>query len=196
LFGERKYIRTVRTRRLAILISAVYLLAMPVQAELIFQPKKGKKVKEWREAGSNLFTGIARIFDGLAAVERQDSASGRHFISAMESLDKATTIYANIAEQVAPAPRLSLNNLTEKQQKEIRPAFEAYRVTPPTDEHSAAETAVSESKGLADTLRSLRERIGRADAKAVDGILERVLRVEVIGTNTARLMELIGQTDQ
>jgi hypothetical protein len=186
----------MRTRRLGILIGAVYLLAMPVQGELIFQPKKGKKIKEWREAGSNLFTGIARIFDGLAAVERQDSAWDKHFNSAIESLDKATTIYADIAKNVEPGPKMSLESLTGTEQKEIRRAFEAYKVTPPTDEHGAAETAVSESKGLGDTLRSLRESIGRSDTKAVDGILERILRVEVIGTNTARLMELFGQVKQ
>jgi hypothetical protein len=70
-------------------------------AELIFQPLRTSRDAQWRTAGSSLFSGIARIFDGLAAFERNDSGAGSKYMRDAEGLlGDAARDYGELAREL------------------------------------------------------------------------------------------------
>jgi hypothetical protein len=181
--------------RLVILISVVCLVATPLRAELIFQPKKSKFNRQWQQAGSDLLDGIARIFDALSALERKDIPSGHRYVrSAIESVHKSMSVYAGVARSATSDQKISIESLAPEEGIGIRKALGEYRVPPPKDEREAAQIAEDESKRLEHSLRIFDEQISKSDIEAVQELLAAVTRVERVGTNTALLIELSTET--
>lgn len=183
----------MRALPLPILISAVYVAAIPVYGELIFQPPKSESDKEWREAGSVLLAGVARIFDGLAALEaKDDNAEFHHFENAKTDLQNAETLYRDLAKD-AQGQKMSTDRLSSAEGKNIQAAFARYRLELPADEKAAAHLAADEAKGLGIALDKFRDMVKESNIQAVRQLLSAIARNGDIGTNTALLMKITAQ---
>ena len=120
----------------------LHLLIGSTRAELIFQPPYSNSTTKWQEAGSSLFGGIARIYDGFAALERNDEKEGsRHLESALADLQRATGIYSGLAESIKTGHTISLKQLPAPMRTEIQNDLRRYDVTIPLNESAAALVA-------------------------------------------------------
>jgi hypothetical protein len=170
---------------------------LSTRAELIFQPKKGPSDKQWREAGSELFNAMAKIFDGLAAAEQKNTPALRtNMESALKSLEIATHIYQGLAESITSKDKISIERVENGEKKRIQDAFEFYHATLPQDERGAAKIAAEESKRFGNSLQSLKKRIEQSEIGAVQEVLVAITRVGHLGTSTARLLELTAEVKQ
>ena len=161
-----------------------------VDAELLYQPPPGTASDaRWREGSSSLLEGIARIFDGLAAVEskRPDTAK-KHFDEAFRQLARSSEIYVGLVNSIRSPRKIPMERLDDERRKAIVGAFGASRVPIPVDEAAAAKLAADDVKRLLSVFEKERSQVSKADVRAVQRLLSEVTRLQRLGTYTAELM--------
>jgi len=164
-----------------------------VHADLIYQPAPGTNEDQlWREAGSHLLAGVARIFDGLSAVElgKKDLAD-EHLKGALSRLKRSSGSYVELTGAIKSPRKFPIAYLPADQRDRIKGTFDAYKVPVPGDERELATLATNEIERIVSFLNGNRIKVIGADLRAVQALLSEITRLQRIGTHSAELMSKI-----
>ena len=173
-----------------VLLLAIMSFTTVVQADLIYQPPPGTKEDHlWREAGSLLLEGIARVFDGLAAVEStKKELAQKHLEDGVSKLKSSSGSYVKLVEAIKLPRKVSIADLSLDQQERIKRTFDVYKVPMPEDEKALARLAINEIKRIMSFLSENRTKVIGADLRTVQNLLSEITRLQRIGTHSAELM--------
>ncbi|MGZ9262273.1 MAG: hypothetical protein ACXW6V_22615 [Candidatus Binatia bacterium] len=165
-------------------------VTVTVNAELLYQPPPGGALDaRWREGSSALLEGIARIFDGLAAIESKRSViANRHFDDAFRQLGRSSEIYSGLVNSIRSPRKISIERLNPDRQKLILNAFSASQAPLLVDEADAAKLAAAEVRRLLAVFEKERSAVSKANIAAVQRLFSELNRLQRLGTYTAELM--------
>jgi hypothetical protein len=156
-------------------------------AEFTWQSLNSPFDEKWRKAGSSLFTGVARIYDGLAAFEVRNNGQAKEYMGvAIKSLTDAASTYADVEKSMTAPRRINLSQLPKDTKDRISDVFRAYGTPLPSDERQAAGMAVAEVKLLLDTLKTKTTISTLQDAQQLQMAVGRLLN---LGTDVAVLLQ-------
>jgi hypothetical protein len=173
-------------------IAAFTFCAFPIRgdAELIFQTAKSLRDTEWRRAGSSLFTGIARIYDGLAAFEGKNDDTGKRYMhDAIENVTLAADTYKKLGESIENPRKIDLSRFPEIARR-FSDVFREYGLAMPEDERQAAKLAEVEVMRFLQALKTAAMKLeSSARLEGAQDLQRAVCRLGGVGTEVAGLMQ-------
>lgn len=182
-------VRLIVLRR--VMLAASLGLGFNAYAELVYQPPPGTPADDvWRMAGSSLLEGIARIFDGLAAIEtkKNSPSASKYFDDGISRLQRSTDAYAKLAETTKSPRKISIQSLSAERREVVGRTFESYKVPIPTDEAASARLGAYEVRSFLSVFKENRDKVASADLLAVQRVLSAVTRLQRLGTSAAELL--------
>lgn len=171
------------------------LVGHSARPDFLYQPPPvdpSSMDKQWREAGSGLFNGIARLNEALGALELKDGNRAEQRLKEADMLLSAAadTYIKVIVPAVEKNPRkVSISKLPVTGRSRVEAAFKEFEVRePPTDEKQAADLAGKETAALLSWTRAQRQQILKSDLQTVHVLIRKISRLQNVGAATAELM--------
>src|SRR5882724_664812 len=181
--------------RLIVLTCAVLAaslgLSFNVRAELIYQPPPGSPADDlWRTAGSSLLEGIARIYDGLAEIEKKKDLrlASKYFDDGISRLQRSSDTYLKLADITKSPRKVFLQSLSVERREPVKRTFDSYNVQIPADEGASARLGANEVGSFLSVFRDNRDKVVSADLLALQRVLGAITRLQRLGTSTAELL--------